>query len=405
MLSELLPLKNTLCLNHHTITYRSHTMRKLLLIIFCGAFMATTAAYSQTLEQTLQKVAGNAAVGYISPITNGFGTDLNGGWFHKAPSSTMFGFDLEFGVVAMGTPFKDADKTFDTNGDFRFDDAQTTTLVDAAVPIALGDPLAAQKNALRTSLTNKIANTDFNIRINGPTVSGNQFVSNAKTPNDQITVTFSSRGITIPYTNPVTNQTKDTTLTIPGQAFPLGIGGVPDIQKLSLLPLVAPQLTLGTIVGTQLTLRYLPSVNSAGVGTFSYFGWGIAHNPGLWFPTPLPVDLAASFFTQTLKFGDYIKAQSSAFGVNVSKRFGPGALNVTPYAGLLLESSKLTFTYTPTATLAAGATAPPINFELDGANKSRIVLGLSLKLLFLNVNADYDIAKYNSFTGGLMFII
>lgn len=269
-------------------------MKKLLLSIVCGAFIATTAVYSQTLEQTLQKVAGNAAVGYVSPITNGFGTDLNGGWFHKAPSSTMLGFDLEFGVVAMGTPFKDGDKTFDTNGDFRFDEGQTTTLVNAAVPIAGTDPLIVQnqKNALRTSLTNKIANTDFNIRINGPTVSGNQFVSDAKTPNDQITVTFSSRAITIPYTNPSTGQSKDTTLTLPAQVFPLGIGGVPDIQKLSLLPLGAPQLTIGTVVGTQLTFRYLPSLNASGVGKFSYFGFGIAHNPGVWFPTPLPVDFS-----------------------------------------------------------------------------------------------------------------
>lgn len=106
-----------------------------------------------------------------------------------------------------------------------------------------------------------------------------------------------------------------------------------------------------------------------------------------------------------MKFDPYIVAKSNAFGVNVSKRFGPGALNITPYAGFLVESSKLTFSYTPTATLAAGVAAPPVSFELDGANSSRIVLGLSLKLVFININADYDIGKYNSFTGGVMFII
>jgi hypothetical protein len=381
-------------------------MKNLLLSIVCGAFIAVTAVDSQTLEQTLQKVDGKAAEGYVSPVTNGFSADLNGGWFHRAPSSTMLGFNLEIGVVAMGTPFKNGDKTFDTNGDFRFDQTETGTLVDAAVPPpAAGDPLTAQKNALRTSLSNKIANTDFSIRINGPTASGNQFVSNATTPNDQVTVSFSSRAITIPYTNPATGQTKDTTLTIPAKAFPLGIGGVPDIQKLSILPLGAPQLTIGTVMGTQLTFRYLPNLNTSGTGKLSYFGFGIAHNPGIWFPTPLPVDLSASYFTQTLKFDPYIVAKASAFGVNVSKQFGPGILNATPYAGFLIESSKMTFSYTPTATLAAGVVAPPINFELDGANTSRIVLGVSFKLVFININADYDIGKYNSFTGGVMFII
>ena len=381
-------------------------MKNLLLSIVCGALVASTAVYSQSLQETLQKVGGNAAAGYVSPVANGFGADLNGGWFHKAPSSTMLGFDLEIGVVAMGAPFKDADKTFDTNGDFRFDQGQTSELVTAAVPISPGDPLAAQKNSLRTSLTNKIANTDFNIRINGPTASGNQFVSNVKTPNDQVTITFSSRAITIPYTNPATGMTKDTTLTIPAQVFPLAFGGVPDIQKLSLVPSGAPQVTIGTIVGTQLTFRYLPSLSQLSViGKISFEGYGIAHNPGVWFPTPLPVDFALSYFTQTLKFDPYMTAKSNAFGLNVSKRFGPGALNLTPYAGFLVESSKLTFSYTPTATLAAGVVAPPVSFELDGANTSRIVLGVSFKLVFININADYDIGKYNSFTGGVMFII
>ncbi len=381
-------------------------MKKLLLLAVCGALMLSAPAYSQGLQETLQKVAGNAAVGYVSPITTGFGTDLNGGWFHKAPSTTMFGFDLEFGLVAMGTPYKDADKTFDTNGNFRFDVTQTQGIVDAALPPpAANDPLLAQKNALRASLTNKIANTDFNVRIKGPTAIGNTFVSNTKTPNDQLSVTLSAQGITIPYTNPITHITKDTTINLPATVKLLGVGGIPNIQKLSFLPLGAPQLTLGTFVGTQFTFRYLPSYTITDVGKASYFGFGVAHNPGIWFPTPLPVDFSLSYFTQTLKFDPYINAKSTAFGVNVSKRFGPGALNITPYAGFLVESSKMTFTYTPTAVLANGVKVPQVNFEIDGANSSRLVLGLSLKLLFLNINADYDIAKYNSFTGGLMFII
>jgi len=76
------------------------------------------------IARDFAKGRGNAAAGYVSPVANGFGADLNGGWFHKHLSSTMLGFDLEIGVVAMGAPFKDADKTFDTNGDFRFDQGQ-----------------------------------------------------------------------------------------------------------------------------------------------------------------------------------------------------------------------------------------------------------------------------------------
>ena len=53
----------------------------------------------------------------------------------------------------------------------------------------------------------------------------------------------------------------------------------------------------------------------------------------------------------------------------------------------------------------AGLNKLMVNLPLKGDNKSRLTLGLSLKLLFLNINADYNFSTYNSFTGGVMFII
>lgn len=92
--------------------------------------------------------------------------------------------------------------------------------------------------------------------------------------------------------------------------------------------------------------------------------------------------------------------------MNVSKRFGPGAINITPYAGFMLESSKMKFTYDYTVNGPGGTPiTDKIEFELEGENKTRITLGLSLKLLFLNINADYNLGKNNSATAGLMFII
>jgi hypothetical protein len=46
-----------------------------------------------------------------------------------------------------------------------------------------------------------------------------------------------------------------------------------------------------------------------------------------------------------------------------------------------------------------------IAFELEGENKSRLTLGLSLRLLMLNFNVDYNIGTYNSVTVGVMFTI
>jgi len=360
-------------------------MKHLLLLSFCCLLMISSFAYSASLDSTLQKMAGSAVQGYVGPVVSGFGADLNGGWFHRAPKAEMYGFDLEFGVVAMGTLFSDANKTIPTGieGDFRFDATQ-------AHAIAEGIPNYNSifvSNAQRQAIDNQIANTTFQVTLSGPTIIGSKTDTvKVNVPSQQIVVNGS------PYTIPASVINTDAT----------GLLG-----NLKTIPLAAPQLSIGTIVGTQLTFRYLPNVKlNSDIGELKYFGFGIQHNPGIWFPNPLPLDVCASFFTQTLDVGTILKTKATAFGINASKTFGPGALNITPYAGFMLESSTMTFNYTANLILPQGGTQQvTVNLPLKGDNKSRLTMGLSLKLLFLNINADYNISTFNSFTGGVMFII
>jgi hypothetical protein len=198
-------------------------------------------------------------------------------------------------------------------------------------------------------------------------------------------------------------------VTVPGQRIVLPVTGY--LGELKALPLAAPQLTLGTFVGSQFTFRYLPSTNTQNLGKASYFGWGIQHNPAIWLgPVDvLPVDFSLSFFTQKLKVGTTFETKATAFGVNVSKRLGWGFLNLTPYAGFMFEKATMSFAYDFMAPDPANNYAPTkvehVTFDLESANKSRLVLGLSFKLLIFNINADYNIGKYNSATAGIMFII
>ncbi len=363
-------------------------MKKILLMTICCLLALSTTAYTQSLDSTLQRLAGDAAKSYVSPIVSGFGSDLNAGWFHRAPSAKMFGIDLEFGFVAMGTFFAEENKSFATSGDFRFNKTQATAMTNFVQNYALPQN---KKDELQNAMISAITGVDFNVGIAGPTIIGPKA--------DSMKITFAQRTIT---TNTSLGSRTD---TIPGQIIPLPVGGI--LDGVTLVPFFAPQLSIGTFVGTQFTFRYLPSVKvSADIGEFKYFGFGVQHNPGIWFPNPLPVDLSVSYFTQTLDVGTIFSTKTSAFGVNVSKRFGPGALNITPYAGFLIESSTMTFTYDYNVELANGQIqANHITFDLEGENKSRITLGLSLKILFLNVNADYNLGKYNSASAGLMFII
>jgi hypothetical protein len=161
---------------------------------------------------------------------------------------------------------------------------------------------------------------------------------------------------------------------------------------------------VGTILGTRAVFRYVPEISvTEDIGKFSWFGWGVQHNPGVFFPTPLPVDVSISFAKQTIKLGDILEADTTAYGLTVSKRLGVGPINITPYAGFLIEKSKFHFEYE--FTLDEGMPWEqniPIDFTMEGENQSRITVGLSLKLLMFNINADYNIGNYNSVTVGVM---
>jgi hypothetical protein len=161
---------------------------------------------------------------------------------------------------------------------------------------------------------------------------------------------------------------------------------------------------VGTVLGTRAVFRYVPEISvTEDIGKFSWFGWGIQHNPGVFFPTPLPLDISISFAKQTIKLGDILEADTTAYGLTVSKKLGVGPISITPYAGYLIEKSTFHFVYD--FTLDPGTAWEqniPIDFIMEGENRSRITVGLCLKLLMFNINADYNMGNYNSVTVGVM---
>jgi len=71
----------------------------------------------------------------------------------------------------------------------------------------------------------------------------------------------------------------------------------------------------------------------------------------------------------------------------------------------MVEKSTMTFTYDYTLDTPTGKVPQHIVFDLEGENKSRLTIGLSIKVLIVNVNADYNFGTYNSFSAGVMIII
>ncbi len=332
-------------------------------------------AQQRTLEETLEILSADAAKKYLSPISSALGSDLNGGWFHRAPEATKIGFDLEIGFVVMGSFFPTEAQHFLTEGTFVFSDQEARFLLNQAGV----NPGSVQGQQLLGILTDP--NNPSAVQISGATIIGSS--------TDSIIV-------------------KMLTGQLGGQAVKLPVAGFGDLADVNVLPLAAPQFSIGTFWGTQATFRWLPSVElSADLGKFSYFGFGLQHNPGIWFGDPLPIDLAVGFYTQNLEIGTLFTTKTTAFGINASKRLGWGALNLTPYAGFLIENSDMQVAYDYVIRDSNGLpiSTQNITFELEAENKSRFTIGLSLKLLLFNLNADYNFGKYNSFTAGLNFII
>lgn len=347
-------------------------MDRKLLIVFLILTLSLVSLFAGGLDATLERLSGNSAEAYVGPIVSSFGTNLNGGWFHKSPKAKFLGLNFEIGIVAMGTFFGDEDDYFSTTGTFRFNYNQAYQMTEDVDP------------DVRAYVIDAIMQQDFEVIMQGPTVVG---------PSDEyVEVVFP--GQDVDYVGPGGAS---------GSAFVGEDNITTDItgllDELPALPLAAPQLSIGTLFGTMLTARFIPVYDVPDLGEVSYFGIGLQHNIKAWMPVPIPVDISLAAFIQTLKLGDYVTAKGFISGLTVSKTFGPRMFSFTPYAGYMLESSSMEFSYE----FQADPDLDPINidFEVDGKNKSRLTLGTSFRLGVANLNFDYNMGDYNSVTMGL----
>lgn len=360
--------------------------RFLILIAVLAICVPSSTVFAQNedegLEETMGKLAQDAARAYISPIVSGFGANQNSGWFHRAPWATMFGFDLEFGIVAMGAAMEDTHRRFNSDGSFRFNYDQADQL---AAQAAQQSGLPQSQADIRTAIMAQ----DFGVNFNGPTIVGSKAES--------LKIAFPGKVINVGGSD----------YLLGSQSFTLPVTGL--MENAKFVPLATPQLTFGTILGSQFTFRYLPDIEiDAKIGKFKYFGFGIQHNPMVWFggEDALPFELSVGYFTQNLKIGTLMDASASSFGVNTSIRLGWGFLNITPYAGFMFENSKIIWAYEYTIETSPGVTElQKITFEAEGENSTRIVLGASVKILLINVNVDVNLAKYKTLSAGVMIVI
>jgi hypothetical protein len=187
----------------------------------------------------------------------------------------------------------------------------------------------------------------------------------------------------------VTNQT-------PGNAYGTKYYASGGIFNTSMFPHFVPQLTIGSVFGTEVIGRYvfIPKIGDNMVPESNLWGLGVRHSVSQWFPG-LPLDIALGYFYGSFKSGDLIDYKGSQIGVQVSKDLSP----LTVYGGLATESSTMKIRYTSTDPNAGGN----VEFDLDGANTFRFTGGACLRLGVFRLFAEANLGQVTSISGGFGF--
>jgi hypothetical protein len=283
--------------------------------LFCGFCISllTLSLHAQDFEDFVSKYTGANGEGFMQPLANAFGANLNSGWFHNAYIMDN-GFQLYLGLTAMSAVIPQSSKTFTATTEGFFNPVQT---------------------------------------VKAPTIFGSS----------ESTVIQGDGGT--------------------AYAFPGGL----DMDN---LPLAVPNLALGSIWGTNVSLRWAAYDLGEDIGEISLFGWGIRHKIDQYIPVQ-PVNMALGFYMQQFTLGDWVDADGwlASLQASYQLRF------VTLYSYLGFERSNLDVQYT------YEADDSEIAFDLKGDNSLRFALGLTVNLGPLKVHGDYNMAKQSLFTLGV----
>ena len=154
-------------------------------------------------------------------------------------------------------------------------------------------------------------------------------------------------------------------------------------------PVVAPRITLGSLAGTEVSIRWVDVDLGADFGLLKINGFGLRHSLSQYFPLS-PLDICFGFFVQDFKLGRIFKANVGYFGGQVSKSLGP----LTVYGGLGIEKSTFTLGNNEGVLLVS-----PITF--DSANRTRLNAGITLSMLILKFHIDYTLGFQNTLVAGI----
>jgi hypothetical protein len=153
-----------------------------------------------------------------------------------------------------------------------------------------------------------------------------------------------------------------------------------------------PTLTVGSILGTEGSIRYFKVRLNEDVGDLSLFGIGGRHSISQYIPLS-PVDIAVGIFYHKFKISDIVESNSLCYHAEVGKSF----TMINLYGGLAYESNKAKVHYV----FMGPIESEEVNIDFKGKNKFRFTAGLGFNLTLLHVNVDYSLGYQQVLNAGI----
>lgn len=317
-------------------------MKKIILITALLVFSYFN-SLSQELPNNLEKVGEDYAQKYLEPFTSIIGVSFNshliGGKMHTA-IKLPFDAYLYIGFKMSGTMVSDNDRSFNL------------TFTDSI--------LINNNQKVLAYYTVQNAPTIFG-STETPTATGVYYLGNFQ------------------YTAPPTQ-------TIPG------------ILDTRFYPFIIPQIGMGSFYGADLTLRFIPRLSLGNYGAIGYSGVILRYNLSYLIKS-LPFNLAVQGGFQNISVENddgakYLDANGYIANIQASKDIS--MFNI--YGGLQYEYFNFEANYIYTDPINK---LIPVSFSQQADMKYRGVVGASLNIFPVSINADLSFGKRIIFSAGI----
>ena len=215
---------------------------------------------------------------------------------------------------------------------------------------------------------------------------------------------------------PEANDFKVATFTMPD--------GIGEDLPLNAVPSPMIQASIGLIPNTDISIRYLPEINTDDVSG-NLIGFGLKHNLMSYFgpldKLPLNIAIMGGFTSMNVNYN--IQNSSGLQGTNQEAVFKLNAYTVqaiasldfpviTIYGGLgydkgsstlkLNGTYKLDYTFENTSSTVTESVTDPINMDFD-TSSMRATLAARLNIGFFKIFGDYSIKEFNTVSAGIAF--